>query len=495
MANRIRSKTVYCIPLGWYISPAMKIVFIHYHLKTGGVTTVLKQQVDVLKERCDTLVLTGELPAVPLPAETVHIPGLGYDPPSGGPEPEAPDGVAARITAAIHDRWPGGCDVVHVHNPTLAKNRRFLKILKRLQKTGFNLLLQIHDFAEDGRPGIYFKEGYPSDCHYGVLNSRDHRILLKAGLDPSGLHLIPNTVSPLPVPAAQTAPDPVVLYPVRAIRRKNIGEALLLSFFFRPDETLQITQPPNSPADMDSYADWKAFAKAMDLQVVFEAGVGADFPQMVQRAKFLLTTSITEGFGFSFLEPWTAGKLLWGRRLANACEDFTESGVRLDHLYERMAVPLSWIGGKVFFRRWTATIRKCCARYGHEIPQFAIQKAFETITAGGTIDFGLLDEQGQKAAVSRVRNGHREKKRLLDLNPFLGSPGSVAGAPSLIRHNRRQVLDMYTKDRYRENLMEVYGRVMNRPVRHHIDKSSLLAAFFDLESFSLLKWADYADER
>jgi len=36
----------------------MKIAFLHYHLKTGGVTTVLKRQVSALQGRCEVLVLT-----------------------------------------------------------------------------------------------------------------------------------------------------------------------------------------------------------------------------------------------------------------------------------------------------------------------------------------------------------------------------------------------------------------------------------------------------
>ena len=57
----------------------MKIAFIHYHLKTGGVTTVLKQQVEAIREECEVLVLSGELPGESFPADSVYIPGLGYD--------------------------------------------------------------------------------------------------------------------------------------------------------------------------------------------------------------------------------------------------------------------------------------------------------------------------------------------------------------------------------------------------------------------------------
>ena len=57
----------------------MKITYIHYHLKTGGVTTVLKQQVEAVKNDVDLLVLTGEPSPDPFPAEVVCLPGLGYD--------------------------------------------------------------------------------------------------------------------------------------------------------------------------------------------------------------------------------------------------------------------------------------------------------------------------------------------------------------------------------------------------------------------------------
>ena len=158
----------------------MKIAFIHYHLKTGGVTTVLKQQLHAVSSQWETLVLTGLPPETPFPARIVHIPELGYS--SEYRHEIDPDDVAQTILKAIERIFEDSCDVLHVHNPTLAKNRHFIKILKALQKRGANLLLQIHDFAEDGRPHAYFAEDYPADCHYGVINGRDYELLLNAGL-------------------------------------------------------------------------------------------------------------------------------------------------------------------------------------------------------------------------------------------------------------------------------------------------------------------------
>jgi hypothetical protein len=284
----------------------MKIAFLHYHLKTGGVTTVLRGQIAAILGVGETIVLTGDRAGTAWPCEVVEIPEIGYDRPES--PPHEPQPVADKILKAISNAWSCGCDVLHVHNPTLAKNRCFLRVLNRLQQSGISLFLQIHDFAEDGRPNAYFREPYPADCHYGVINSRDREILLKAGLDSGGVHLVPNAIQPLPLEVRR--PEPLVLYPIRAIRRKNLGEAILLSLFLRNGQRLDVSQPPNSPQDIASYWAWKRYVKEKRLNVNFDVGQKIDFFTLVGTAASMVTTSIAEGFGFSFLEPWTAGLLL-----------------------------------------------------------------------------------------------------------------------------------------------------------------------------------------
>ena len=172
----------------------MKIAFIHYHLKPGGVTTVICQQTHAIKDACEVVVLTGEKPPSDFPAPTRVIPELGYD--RTGSPPVDPGITATKILDAISKTWPQGCDLMHIHNPFLAKNKNLLKILKILQGRGINIFLQIHDFAEDGRPLSYYPEEYLADCHYGVINSRDYKILLNAGLQGQGVHKIFNMVTP-----------------------------------------------------------------------------------------------------------------------------------------------------------------------------------------------------------------------------------------------------------------------------------------------------------
>jgi glycosyltransferase involved in cell wall biosynthesis len=466
----------------------MKIAFLHYHLKTGGVTTVLKRQVSALQDRCEVLVLTGDRAGTTLPCRVVEIPGLGYDHPDI-PSP-TPKTIADRVLKALSDMWPGGCDVLHIHNPTLAKNQHFIRCIKRLQASGVNLFLQIHDFAEDGRPGVYSRESYPTDCHYGVINTRDRRILVKAGLAASGVHLIPNAIYPLPV-VTGNFPEGLVLYPVRAIRRKNIGEAILLSLYLRPDQYLGITQPPNSQRDMASYQDWRAYVKQKRLNVHFEIGRQHDFSALVGAASSMVTTSITEGFGFSFLEPWTAGKMLRGRRLGNICTDFEGNGLRLDFLYDRLDVPLEWFDADPFFQLWQRTVKHAAETYHYRVDPEGIHQHMVHLARQDVVDFGLLNERYQRQVLSHLLSTPGAKAYMASLNPLLSSPAPGDDVSEILENNRRSVAAHYGVETYREQLLSIYERVVHQPVHQHIDKQVLLDAFFDLDRFSLLKWGAY----
>jgi hypothetical protein len=466
----------------------MKIAFIHYHLKVGGVTTVLKKQVAAIRGDADILVLTGDRAAAELPCKVVEIPELGYGQP--GDPPPCADMVAEHVIKALFEKWPGGCDVLHVHNPTLAKNRQFLQIIKRLQLAGIKLFLQIHDFAEDGRPDLYFEEDYPADCHYGVINARDAGILARAGLVPVGLHYIPNAVGGLNVGGGRR-PDSKILYPVRAIRRKNLGEAILLSLFFSGGQRLVVTQPPNSAVDTNSYRDWVDWATGHLLHVDFGAGRHKNFGKLIEASESVVTTSISEGFGMTFLEPWTAGKLLWGRRLGDICRDFEENGIRLNFLYERLCVPLAWFDAGAFCRKWHAAVFNAADRYGRHMAADTVNHAFNRLTRDQMVDFGVLNEKFQRQVIAHLIDDPSTKAELIALNPWLSQPDVISDSSAIIENNREVVLQHYGAARYRNRLLEIYDQIINRPVSHRIDKVALRDAFFKLDRFSLLQWGEY----
>ncbi|MEZ4549037.1 MAG: hypothetical protein R2860_11805 [Desulfobacterales bacterium] len=116
----------------------MKIAFVHYHLRPGGVTTVIRRQIAAIKQDCDIVVMTGEAPANDFPAKIIVIPEIGYDPP--GKNRLAPETIAQKMAHALSDHWPSGCDILHVHNPLIAKNRHFLESARRTSGSGYSVV-------------------------------------------------------------------------------------------------------------------------------------------------------------------------------------------------------------------------------------------------------------------------------------------------------------------------------------------------------------------
>jgi len=465
----------------------MKIAFLHYHLKPGGVTTVIKQQMQAVQNDCEIMMITGEKPENDVAFKTIVIPEIAYDQPGANQPP--PEDTARKIINKIADYWPSGCDILHVHNPLLAKNRQFLKILSALKDNHIRLFLQVHDFAEDGRPWIYYTNAlYPSDCHYSVINSRDYNILVKSGLKKTGLHLLLNMVTAFNLSPKRKRAKNFVLYPVRAIRRKNIGEAIFLSLFFPKDLTLAITLPPNSPRDWHYYNLWQQFVAEKHLNVFFEASKSHNFTALVQSAKSIITTSISEGFGFSYLESWTAGQMLFGRRIADICKDFTDKKMMLAHLYDKISIPLTHINTKEFYQKWKSCILKNAAQFKMSISDVTITQAYERMTSNKNIDLGILDESFQKQVITNILTNHKFKNQILELNPFLSDISKKPDHESQIRHNRAIVETEFSQSAYQKQLLSTYHHIIHQTVNHQINKQILAQNFLNLENFSLLKW-------
>jgi len=459
----------------------MKIAIMHYHLKPGGVTTVISQQVRALAQGDDVLVLSGET-APGFDCSVAVIPGIAYE---GRRRVETPERTAADIVNRMQEHFGSLCDVLHVHNPTLRKNDSLLKVLRILQQRGVKLFLHIHDFAEDGRAYSYYTgEEYLSDCHYGVINSRDYSVLCDSGLKPEGLHRLFNVVTPIEgVPALPVRNR--VVYPVRAIRRKNIGEVILLSLFLPKDMTIAITLPPTSQKDMPLYENWKSFSRRLNLPVEFEVGTKESFVHVMATARMVLTTSLKEGFGFSFLEPWTAGRAVIGRRLDAVCPDFEDQGITLPGLYSVLSIPSGLIDTPRFYRDWARTVRTHASGFGEKLSEGLLQSGFHNLSSGTGIDFGALNEEWQQAIITQASGDDETRTSILGANPFLRALFQPV-SDKLISENARIIREKYSLDRYRTNLREIYRKVMEIHVQHAIDKQSLLDSFLSVDHFRMI---------
>jgi hypothetical protein len=426
------------------------------------------------------------------------IPELHYDRVRGAPKGKsggpAGSALARRIEKVLQSRWGDGGGIVHVHNPLIQKNSGLLGALRELGGRGFSLLLQNHDLAEDFRPDVYSGESYPENCHYAVINSRDFAFLRDAGLKPGiagpsvragpgegspGLYLLPNEVRPLTVsPPAGGGAGNRYLYPVRGIRRKNLGEALLLSLFIPRGRTVAITQPPTTGRDQDIYRHWKKIAGELSLPVEFEIGRDRPFPEVLGTACAVITSSVKEGFGFSFLEPWTAGLAVTGRRIDYVCRDFEDAGVHFDALYNSLLIPPEFAPPELFKEKFLTTLTGVYGAFGMEAPPGLEAKIAELAFRPAGIDFGAMDEAMQSSVIRAAAGDGGVRRTLAEANPFLEGLAGWEPCGDRIEANRGAVTSAYSREAVSVLLRNMYEAV-KIPVKQRISRSRLLELYLD----------------
>ena len=257
----------------------------------------------------------------------------------------------------------------------------------------------------------------PNSCiRWLCINSADKEKIESVGLDPDRITVLPNAVDietfstpslldetsgPLqqsnlkPADFAEdlrgriadfaqkngTRFDPdrqILLSPIKLIRRKNVSESVLLLLLLNHHQDhwqLLVTLNPNSPADIEYAGRIETFIKENHLPVVLGFGheLAGHQPRMnaggveayglielMALSDAVVTTSIQEGFGYVFHEPWLAGKVVVGRNIASVTNDFRRQGMRLDHLYDHLLIPLSWLEGK-----WQGLAETYCQKITH----------------------------------------------------------------------------------------------------------------------------------
>lgn len=464
---------------------------------------MIENAVAALGPEVECVVLSGEAYRGDALPRVAVVEGLGYRKTA---EPEDPAKLATNLRAAARDALGGDPDLWHIHNHSLGKNVAFPAALGELLREGHRALLQIHDFAEDGRPANYAaqqaflrKNGetdrqpplYPSapQIHYAALNARDAKILRSAGVPAERCHTLPNAVS-VPNLGDDTADPlpgegPLFLYPTRAIRRKNIGEVALygaIAAKMDRNALFATTLAPENPDWKALHEEWVRFARAHFLPVRF--GIGEDpsvsFPALIHRAEALITTSVAEGFGLAYLEPWLFGKGVCGRDLPEITADFGKNGIRLDGLYAHLPVPLSSREETELLTALEEGLAAAFAAYDRALPSDAVERAQSALKCEAGYDFGGLPEALQRAVI----------ERLLTQGPSAALEAALPGSarPSLIESNRAAISSAYSLDKYGERLRGLYKAILaapaSKPEAHAAE--TILESFLSPERFSLL---------
>jgi len=471
------------------------IAIIHYHLRGGGVTRVIQQACEGLEASgASVVVLAGEHSENADRIANVRvIDGLGYDQEKdAGPLLTEVQNAAAEALGREVDLW-------HVHNHCLGKNVTIPAMVSLLAEQGAKILLQPHDFAEDGRPEMYryllnklgqgsvadlAKILYPSGdtVHYGVINLRDKAFLQAAGLAESNVHYLPNTacLDLDRTTGGDIFPDAkLFLYPARAIRRKNIGEFLIHAAVGDSDDVYGITMAPKNPFQRPVYDRWVQFADEMKLPVRFGLGDQYGFADLYNRADAIVSTSVAEGFGLAFLEPWLMDKPLAGRDLPEVTGGLKQFGLELSALYGKLEIPIDWIGRERFVQTIETELEKYMAACGRQSSPADVEAAVSSAISGDRVDAGCLNEQMQEQVIRKLCQNPAMRTELAALQ--------IDSAP--IASNRTCVETRFGRDDYVKRLLETYDLVLSSPSGkcEHLNGESLLDSYTDPARFSLIR--------
>lgn len=433
----------------------MKLLIIHYHLQLGGVTKIIDSQLEAMLSFVppeDITVLTGSPRAggaYPAGIITKVLPELNYIDIS---RPSRSDAliILKKIEEFIKSNiFPD--TVMHPHNLNLGKNPLLTYAINKISGTGIPVLNHCHDFAENGRPEnleflkYIIRDSLGDDLqavlypdkpayHFAVINSADMEHIVNYGARRNKVHLLPN---PVYFPDSSTQSDkpeiinalarilgidcslPVFTYPVRAIRRKNIGEFILLASLFSDKANWLITMAPENPTERLEYDTWKNFCSVNKIKVHFEAGAAVSFTDLMNVSDKCITTSIKEGFGMVFLEPWLFGLPVAGRNIPEITGDFVKKGISFPAFYTALAT-------------------------------------------NGKNDFPDLSQRKQMDFILSIKKSDGLKTKFLNDNPEIMRIFQPA-PPAIIEQNRKIIKNSYSLESYGQKLFEIYKRLVRQP--------------------------------
>lgn len=505
----------------------MNIVILHCHFERGGVTQVVENHVRALRDDGGVAQIAlvagdrvGGLSPETLAATTlVQIDDFDYDRHDQAADelPDRAKRIADRLSRQLSALGIGSDNsVLHWHNHGLGKNTAAPRVIRRLAQEGWRILAQIHDFAEDNRPENYRRliaatgavnkaelDGYlypvAPQIHYATLTQADAAILAQLGVPEPQTHCLPNGVVPPggepdrddsleKVRRAMQLPGDATwsLYPVRGIRRKNVGEFLALSRWLGPQQYAGLTLCPATEVERHSYLRWKALAADVAPQAVFDAGHYREvsFGENLAAADFILSTSVAEGFGMAFLEPWLADREVVARRLPTVIDDFERCGVRFPKLYDAVPIPGD--------RQWLAQCRQATAaaaesawstvaREFHPAPSHATLGS-DTGDDADSIDFACLTPRLQVEVLQKLAadSGFESSVKALS-RPLVDALSAPPGA-ELIAANAELVAERYSPQRTRDQLTGIYRHLSSAPAEAEVGSPARAGIAVDLIS-------------
>lgn len=491
----------------------MTVAIVHYHLGPGGVSKVIAAASRALTESGARHVILVDSPpecsSDDLPIRIVA--GLGYhdgratSPADLSGEGSLPEELLTRLRASAIDALGAPPDIWHFHNHSLGKNSIIPGIVACLAASGERIVLQIHDLAEDGRPGNYQTIAdchslYPVSprIHYAFLNSRDRKSFTSLGLPREHSSILPNPISTETLSEQDPSPSPIVFAPIRGIRRKNLGELVFLSALARNGACFAVSRAPLNPAAVPIHDTWRKFARRQGLPIEFDvvnhftpaSGASSDFDSWLAHATHIITTSVSEGFGLPFLESIALKKPLIGRNLPHITAEHASHGIHAGDLYDRILIPLEWIDQTILQDHLNTTLERNYRAYRRPLSHKTSTDTLAVLIDDGWLDFGNLPEPLQQGVIELLGDPHNRKVPLIlqdgrtqPVEDWLGT--ALANRTPTAEPDQ---LASYSPMEYEKSLGAMYSRLAEQPSAPttYLSPTEVLTAYLRPQSFHFL---------
>ena len=443
-------------------------------------------------------------------------------------------------------------------NPRLSAAIKLLADQCNNQNKPLWILNQIHDFAENSRPELLqtlqtctgrFDKKFASEImypntpniFYAVINSNDSENLEMVGINPKKIFYLPNSVdidvfTSKPITRARKyrlqlmnsldeyadkndyvfdKKRKIILSPLKLMRRKNNIESLLLLLAFnhlRDQYQLLISLEAHAGKDVDYVNKFKKFVRKNKLPVTI--GEGQELISLSEKRQFengkitefsiidlfdlstaIMTTSILEGFGFSFIEGWLTGKAVIGRRLPYVCRDFEKNGMDLDHMYKKIWVPVKWIRNskKRLFGIYFKHLNQLRKQQGLKpFPSAEVEKQlsklkYRKINKHLCIDFKELDSDMQLEAIERIFSGKRYTGEFLKINPVIRRMFRLLEKEpkDIIQKNKNVIIENYSLIAKAKNIGDIISfgnsNYLKDGKAKNVDNRKVIEKYLDLD--------------
>lgn len=482
----------------------MKVAIVHYHFELSGVTKVMAASSRALKkEGIEHVILAGDTPEDmddDLPVKRVA--GLGYVPDKAVGDATI---LVSNLRRAAQEVLGAKPELWHFHNHALGKNFLMADAVAQMAGEGEHMVLHMHDLIEEGRQQNHAlvpdpTRLYPSGphIHYVFLNEQDRELFTGNGLEESRCSLM---VNPVEIPQGfkdRADGDPILFAPIRAIRRKNIGELVMLAALAPQGARLAISRAPKDKGALRLHETWRKFAGHQRLPIGFDVvgryyparGMLNDFKSWVEHSSHFVTTSVSEGFGMTFLEAAAYGKPLIGRNVPRVTKEHQKRKIQSGKLYDKLLIPTEWVDVSILRQHFDTTIQRNYRYLGEPLDMLTHERAFASLLFDGWLDFGNMPEPVQQAVIERCIDPSAKNEPMVEIDgkrqpAKLWLHEALQEREPSVSHDQ---LEDYSEENFGKSLRSVYEAALGAKASEvdFIDPAPILARCIQPHCFHFL---------